>query len=326
MGPLAALAKIAPLWVTMARHAMALRNRPPGVIVLVDFGVVQPAPGENAAHDRPSRDRSSTTSRLAHGSTATRRPTRWRAIPRRCRRSPGSATTIAGSVFRARTSAIRSCRSSRRASRLPPRPRTGAPSRCCPAVASARSSATSRGYSARSPRCRAGAPRCVASCLLRMRTRIPRICAAAVALAASRWRAGSRCRSRVRTRAPRSTPRTPRGSRRERRCSRASCAKCRRLRCTSSRRARWRSGGACGVARTSRCRTSCSSVNSFPSCCRMRRRPRATGGRDRAAARRSRSAATAPRVREMRALLGPADALDRCAGFVVARAASAEAP
>jgi lipid-A-disaccharide synthase len=38
MGPLAAIPKIAPLWVTMARHALALRNDPPSVVVLVDFG------------------------------------------------------------------------------------------------------------------------------------------------------------------------------------------------------------------------------------------------------------------------------------------------
>lgn len=39
MGPLAALAKIAPLYAIMWRHALRLRAQPPDVIVLVDFGV-----------------------------------------------------------------------------------------------------------------------------------------------------------------------------------------------------------------------------------------------------------------------------------------------
>jgi lipid-A-disaccharide synthase len=39
MGPLAALAKIPPLYAIMWRHALRLRARPPDVIVLVDFGV-----------------------------------------------------------------------------------------------------------------------------------------------------------------------------------------------------------------------------------------------------------------------------------------------
>ena len=38
MGPLAAIPKIAPLWVTMWRHALALRANPPALVVLVDFG------------------------------------------------------------------------------------------------------------------------------------------------------------------------------------------------------------------------------------------------------------------------------------------------
>jgi lipid-A-disaccharide synthase len=39
MGPLAAMAKVLPLWITMWRHALKLRSHPPDVVVLVYFGV-----------------------------------------------------------------------------------------------------------------------------------------------------------------------------------------------------------------------------------------------------------------------------------------------
>ena len=160
--------------------------------------------------------------------------------------------------------------------------------------------------STRSRCCARGARSCAASSARPTNAASARI-ARAIARGAARRR-----ERRARRAARRSPTPTPRGSRRVRPCSKRRCSGCRRSRSTSSRRS-WSSTGAAhdhGTA-SSRCRISCSSARSSRSFCKRRRRRSASPTRSSAccAIRRQQYAQFA----ELRAALGPPDALERCA-------------